>query len=110
MKTQPIVHLGVLVMISLLGLTALFFNESNSVGGAVIYDRVIVEEYQSECSDNDPLENYDVKGSVLYRDYRYNDFCSNNKLFQVYCDSSVRVGVTHGYQCLHGSFEGVCLE
>jgi hypothetical protein len=108
--TPPIVALGVLVVIALFGLTALFFNESNNVGSAVIYQRDAAD-FRADCFDTDPLNEYDVKGSVHYQNFVYHDQCSDDNvhLHQMYCQSSQRVGTTFGYPCPNGCQDGVCL-
>jgi len=108
--TPPVVALGVLVIIALFGLTALFFNESNNVGSAVIYDRDAAD-FRADCFDTDPLNEYDIKGSIYYQNYVYHDLCSDDNVYlhQMYCQSSQRVGTAFGYPCPNGCQNGVCL-
>ena len=109
-RNSTLIYLVVLIVVALLGLVGLFFNESNNVG-AVIYDREKSGKFHAECFDIDKDNNINVKGLVYHENYVYRDLCGkdNVHLYQVYCASSQRVGTTFKYPCPNGCKEGVCL-
>lgn len=109
-KTLYITLLGLAGIVAILGFS---LNNSTSLdAAAAIWDREIsADGYHSECTEvQDQLHEFSVKGIVDYKKYRYYDFCSGDRLFQVSCASSVRVGLLHGYDCPNGCENGACLS
>jgi cysteine-rich repeat protein len=73
--------------------------ENNITGGPIV-----------GCFDSDADENFYRKGYTQYRDEKFYDYCSGNKLFQYYCKSSVKVARIQGYTCANGCYDGRCLS
>jgi len=110
MKKPLLVYLVLFSLAAVAAIFVLSLNSSSGLNAAIIWDRELSGDFHSECTRvNDFQKDFDVKGSVDYQKYRYNDVCYGNKLFQAYCASSVRVSVYHGYYCANGCVDGACL-
>jgi len=105
-------HFTIFTLLAILAILTLGLNQASYLGGAVVLDRELLPEnqYQIGCVDNDPSNYYDVKGFVKHKDYLYRDYCSDGRLFQVYCASSKVVRMTRGYDCPNGCENGACLS
>ena len=113
MGDKSLFYITVITLVGIVSILGLSFHGSGNLdAAAVAWDREIsTDGYHSECTIvQDPLHNFDERGIVDYENYRYYDFCNNDKLFQVTCSSSVKVGLLHGYQCPHGCEEGACVS
>ena len=98
------------VMVSIVALVAvvvLVMNNSVGLEGANVY-REQVEELQPSCLDNDPSNEYDVKGTVHMGTYKNYDYCRGDRLVQAYCSSSINVAWVE-YECPNGCLNGFCL-
>ena len=101
----------ILTLVAILAVLVLVLNETDVLSGAVVLHRrpLLESEYQDGCVDTDPSNYFDIQGFVKHKAYIYNDYCSNGRVFQVYCASSKVVRMTKGYKCPNGCQNGACI-
>lgn len=92
----------------MVSIVALVLNSSGDLSGALSYAEDS-SEYQTYCTDSDPANYFDVKGTVKLRDQAYTDHCDGEYLHQQYCRSRKHVSHTRPLLCPNGCSEGVCL-
>ena len=118
-KDTKLLYAVLLGVVAVAGILVLGLGKSAELSGAVTFDReLLADGYYPGCTDDDPLNYYDLKGSVKSKKYLYHDYCGGdkfgdkfgNKLFQVYCASSKKVAMTRGYECPKGCEAGACLS
>ncbi|MBS3140287.1 hypothetical protein J4479_04760 [Candidatus Woesearchaeota archaeon] len=103
-------YLVLVSVVAIVAIAVLVLNNSSSLEGANVADayREQVKELQPSCLDNDPRNEYDVKGTVHMGTYKNYDYCRGNRLVQAHCESSNSVGWVE-YECPGGCSNGFCL-
>ena len=104
-------YVTIISVVGILTILALSLNQAGLLDSAVVYGRQSLNEseYQNKCTDTDPSNLFDVKGEVRYLSNKYNDICMGGRLYQVFCDSSLRVRLSGGYDCANGCNDGACI-
>jgi hypothetical protein len=106
---SQLMYLTGVAVVAVVAILVLNLNGSN-INTAVTYDRQVIDDYQTSCTDSDSFNDFFVSGSVKFQKYQYNDFCKGDKLFQVQCASSNRFELIHGYDCPNGCLNGACVR
>ena len=108
-KNSHLVYFTLLGVVAVVAIMVVSMAEQN-LGSAVVYDRVMIDDLQYDCMDTDTSNDFFVRGTVKHENYQYNDFCSDDKLFQIQCASSQSVELIHGYDCPNGCRDGACVR
>ena len=106
-KNQELASIVIISIAVVAALVVLAFNNSLELQGAAVNIKH-VDTVEKSCVDDDPLNNYNQPGMVQQSSVQYFDYCVGNTLFQRYCRTGGRIGVTSGYQCPNGCSEGMC--
>ena len=105
LRLLPVIIVGI---VALVGIVVLVGDNNSNLQGATIYKEE-VKEFQPTCIDNDPANDYNVKGTVRLTRFQYNDYCRDGRrVMQAYCASSNSVRQTKSHECLNGCQDGVC--
>jgi hypothetical protein len=109
-REQKLPYLAIVTVIAVAAVVVLALNGSGKLVGANVANayREQVEELQPSCLDNDPNNEYDIKGTVHMGTYKNYDYCRGDKLIQAYCSSSNQVKWLE-YNCPDGCLNGFCL-
>ncbi|HLC81822.1 MAG TPA: hypothetical protein VJH68_04135 [Candidatus Nanoarchaeia archaeon] len=107
---QKLPYTAIVTVIAVIAIVVLTLTGSGKLSGANVANvyREQVETLQPSCLDNDPGNEYDVKGTVHMGTYKNYDYCRGDKLIQAYCSSSNQVDWLE-YDCPNGCLNGFCL-
>jgi len=94
-------------MVAIVGIVALVLLSNGRIEGAPVH-KVQANDFQADCLDSDPKNDYYVAGTVKYANVKYLDYCKENNLFQYHCVTSNTVKPTSPYECSEGCSEGAC--
>ncbi len=102
-------YLALVCIVAVVAVVFLAAGNSATLDAASIVYKEQTEEFQAYCTDNDPQNDYDVKGTVHMGTLKYYDFCRGSTLHQFDCSSSRSVDEIGAYDCPNGCLNGFCL-
>ena len=117
-NSSQVPYLVMVGVVALVAVVVLLMNGSGSIQGAPVLKKVKVNTFQDGCLDTDSENKYGLFGVVKSGVYEYPDFCGDDAnydskegkkvLFQHYCKTGDKVGLTRGYKCPNGCSNGIC--
>ena len=100
--------LTIVSVVAIVAIVALFL-WSGGVEGATIGE-TFVDEEQVPCVDDEPLNDFDIAGTLRHGKILYEDYCMDGVLYQHHCPTSNTVRLLTGYECPNGGLNGACVR
>ncbi len=91
-------------VVAIVAIVALVLNGGGSLQGAVSSEGKL-------CTDDDPEDDFYLKGTVNSWNKVYEDYCLSDKdLIQHFCQTGRDVKTRRAYSCPEGCLNGACLR